>query len=120
MQVANAAIELLSKANLLEMRQGGGVINKFGDLRTYMVQEWRRLSADLIRTPAHDRSALAWKKKAVLTKQFEYFPISAREAAACIAADEAFLDAHPIRRSRKQLIEESAAYWNALKAGDAA
>jgi hypothetical protein len=118
MQLAKVAIQLLTKASRLEMRQGG-IINKFGDLRWSMVQEWRRLYAELIRTPAHDRASLAWKKKAVLKPQFKYFPISAEEAAACIAADEAFLDAHPVRRSREQLIEESAAYWNALKAGGA-
>jgi hypothetical protein len=121
MQVARAALELLDKTHALEIQQRGAfLISKFDNLRTWTLREWRRLYADLIRTPAHDRASLAWKKKAISASSFEYFPVSAQEAADCIAADEAFLDAHPVRRSRKQLIEESAAYWNAQKAGDAA
>jgi hypothetical protein len=75
--------------------------------RQSLVARWRQLRADLIRTPAGDVAQLTQKKALVKSRQFPYTPISMEEALRCIAQDEMFLDAHPVRGGRKPPIGRS-------------
>ncbi|RWD41933.1 MAG: hypothetical protein EOS25_27045 [Mesorhizobium sp.] len=55
--------------------------------------------ADQIRVPAPDLLAVQWKREAAKDR---YLPIGADEVAKLIAADEAFLAAHPITKQPRR------------------
>ncbi|MBZ9760674.1 hypothetical protein LB553_07250 [Mesorhizobium sp. CA8] len=67
-----------------------------GGRRQELVDEWRRLTARQILTPAPDSSALKWKRSAA---KRDLLPISAEQIATAIAADEAWLAAHPTKKT---------------------
>lgn len=61
--------------------------------RAEAIKQWRKAIAAQIRTPAPTRADVTWKVQAA---KDAYLPITPEEVAAAIAADEAFLDAHPV------------------------
>ncbi|RWO54167.1 hypothetical protein [Mesorhizobium sp.] len=67
--------------------------------RTLTVERKRQAVADQIRVPAPDLLAVQWKREAAKDR---YLPISADEVAKLIAADEAFLAAHPITKQPRR------------------
>ena len=69
----------------------------FGRHREAVDRLLRDAEAMQILTPAPDQAALQWKRKVVAAD--EYLPLAAVEIAAAIAADEAWLAAHPTKRS---------------------
>lgn len=70
-------------------------------------EQLRAAIARQILTPAFDQAGVVWKR-AVLADElrsrwpFKYFSITREETEAAIAADEAFLAAHPVRRCRSK------------------
>ncbi|RWO75944.1 MAG: hypothetical protein EOS18_28115 [Mesorhizobium sp.] len=69
------------------------------DKRMISVDRSRQAVADQIRVPAPDLLAVQWKREAAKDR---YLPISADEVAKLIAADEAFLAAHPITKQPRR------------------
>ncbi|RUX26819.1 hypothetical protein EOA13_22130 [Mesorhizobium sp. M7A.F.Ca.US.011.01.1.1] len=68
---------------------------EFEHRRQHCVERRRQAIAEQIRAPAPDRAAVQWKQAAA---KDQCLPIKAAEIAALIAADEAFLAAHPITK----------------------
>ncbi|MER9330535.1 hypothetical protein NKJ26_17025 [Mesorhizobium sp. M0152] len=64
------------------------------------VERWRQAIAEQIRVPAPDLLAVQWKRDVAAKDQC--LPIKAAEIAALIAADEAFLAAHPITKQPRR------------------
>ncbi|TIL84651.1 MAG: hypothetical protein E5Y73_32325 [Mesorhizobium sp.] len=71
----------------------------YSDKRMISVDRSRQAVADQIRVPAPDLLAVQWKREAAKDR---YLPISADEVAKLIAADEAFLAAHPITKQPRR------------------
>ncbi|PAQ09873.1 hypothetical protein [Mesorhizobium temperatum] len=67
--------------------------------RMISVDRSRQAVADQIRVPAPDLLAVQWKREAAKDR---YLPISAVEVARLVAADEAFLAAHPITKQPRR------------------
>ncbi|RWP33002.1 MAG: hypothetical protein E5Y63_31560 [Mesorhizobium sp.] len=69
------------------------------DKRMLSVDRNRQAVADQIRVPAPDLVAVQWKREAAKDR---HLPIGADEVAKLIAADEAFLAAHPITKQPRR------------------
>ncbi|RUU59941.1 hypothetical protein [Mesorhizobium sp. M2C.T.Ca.TU.002.02.1.1] len=67
--------------------------------RANLVNERRRLTALQILTPAPDKGAVKWKRFAAKDR---YLPISHEQIEAAIAADEAWLAAHPTTKEPRR------------------
>jgi len=67
--------------------------------RMDLTTAWRAAVAQQILTPAPDQAAVLWKRAAAKLK---CLPISQEAAAEAIAADEAFLAAHPLTRAQSR------------------
>jgi len=63
--------------------------------RDVCMHEVRKAYAALLRTPAYDRTSVAWKKR---QKTGGYYGFEAEELSRIIEDDEAFLDATPVTR----------------------
>ncbi|SFK72748.1 hypothetical protein [Methylocapsa palsarum] len=66
--------------------------------RSSWLADWRKSVAEQLRTAACDSAGLAWKRR---MEKEPCLSISREEIDAAIAADEAFLAAHPVRRPSK-------------------
>jgi hypothetical protein len=64
-----------------------------------LLSAYRTALARQILTPAYHRANVAWKRR----QDVDYLPIKREEVEAAIAADEAFLAAHPTRRARAKV-----------------
>ncbi len=71
----------------------------YSDKRMLSVDRNRQAVADQIRVPAPDLVAVQWKREAAKDR---YLPIGEDEVAKLIAADEAFLAAHPITKQPRR------------------
>lgn len=71
----------------------------YSDKRMLSVDRNRQAVADQIRVPAPDLLAVQWKREAA---KDSCLPIGADEIAKLIAADEAFLAAHPITKQPRR------------------
>ncbi|RWP40170.1 MAG: hypothetical protein EOR04_19695 [Mesorhizobium sp.] len=71
----------------------------YSDQRTISVGRKRQAVADQIRVPAPDLLAVQWKREAAKDR---YLPIGEDEVSKLIAADEAFLAAHPITKQPRR------------------
>ncbi|MCF6103586.1 hypothetical protein [Mesorhizobium muleiense] len=71
----------------------------YSDKRMISVDRSRQAVADQIRVPAPDLMAVQWKREAAKDR---YLPIGKDEVAKLIAADEAFLAAHPITKQPRR------------------
>lgn len=67
--------------------------------RMTWVNNWRASVASQLLTPAYDSAGLAWKRRAA---KKPCLPITPEEIEKAIAADEAFLAAHPTRRAKSK------------------
>ncbi len=76
-----------------------------------LVIECRAAARAQILTPAYDQAGVAWKRtwlarlQAMSDSPTVYLPINREETEAAIAADEAFLAAHPVKRCRRSKVE---------------
>lgn len=61
-------------------------------------REWRQAVGRQLLTPAPSKVDVAWKRRHADDK---FLSVSRNEIQAAIASDEAFLSAHPIRRTRQ-------------------
>lgn len=64
-----------------------------------LVAKWRQAVADQIQTPAFDQASVQWKRQAA---KKPYLPISGEQIEAAIAADVAWLAAHPSRKEPRR------------------
>lgn len=71
----------------------------YSDKRMLSVDRSRQAVADQIRVPAPDLVAVQWKREAAKDR---HLPIGEDEVAKLIAADEAFLAAHPITKQPRR------------------
>lgn len=62
---------------------------------------WRAAVARQLLTPASQKADIDWKKRQDIT----YLPVDAEDVTRAIAADEAFLAAHPVRVSKRRAAE---------------
>jgi hypothetical protein len=67
--------------------------------RCCCLKRLRQAVADQIRVPAPDLLSVQWKREAA---KDQYLPIDADEVARLVAADEAFLAAHPITKQPRR------------------
>jgi hypothetical protein len=79
--------------------EDAGAADEFNHRRLRCIERWQQAIAEQIRVPAPDRIAVQWKRAASKNK---CLPIEAAEIAALIAADEAFLAAHPITKQPRR------------------
>lgn len=92
---------LLAKNNHARWVLGDAVAADEVEHRRHRVLKgWRHAIAEQIRASAPDRLAVQWKRAAA--KDDSFLPIKAAEIAALIAADEAFLAAHPITKQPRR------------------
>jgi hypothetical protein len=63
--------------------------------RQEAVNQWRAAVAQQILTPSYNRECVTWKLRAA---KRGFLPISDEKIKDAIAADEAFLSAHPLKR----------------------
>jgi hypothetical protein len=62
--------------------------------------EYKSALAQQLLTPAPNKAAVTWKRR----QDLDYLPVSREEVDAAIAADEAYLAAHPTRRVRAKVV----------------
>jgi hypothetical protein len=67
--------------------------------RDQILKRYREALAELLLTPTVRKSDVEWKKRQL--KDLKYVPVDASDVEAAIAADDAFLAAHPIKRTRR-------------------
>lgn len=67
--------------------------------RDGLATAWRAATAQQILTPAPDQAAVTWKRAAA---RLPCLPITKEAAADAIAADEAFLAAHPLTKAKSR------------------
>jgi hypothetical protein len=67
------------------------------DDRWTLLANWRLAIAAQLSTPAPDTRAVAWKKAALEGEQWQWTDLTRERIDRAIAADEAFLNAHPVR-----------------------
>jgi hypothetical protein len=72
------------------------------DERWTLLANWRQAIAQQLLTPAPDTAAVAWKKAALAAGQHEFTDVKTERVDRAIAADLAFLAAHPVRQSRRR------------------
>jgi hypothetical protein len=70
--------------------------------RYSLVDTWRVAVVKQLLTPAPNVAAVAWKRAKFSGSDFCYFPVKPERVERVIADDEAFLAAHPIRRSNSE------------------
>lgn len=99
-----AQLDLLRAEGRLKAAQarmaGGGPIYS-GLMEAEVLAAMRRAEAAQVVVPAPDQAAIAWKRSALRGGRL---PITEEQANAAIAADEAFLAAHPITRAKARSI----------------
>ncbi|KJC60053.1 hypothetical protein UP10_15385 [Bradyrhizobium sp. LTSPM299] len=76
--------------------------NRFG-----LVDKWREAVAKLLLTPAPDTRAVTWKRQQLSSRGFPYLPVSKERVQRVIDEDDAFLKAHPTRRSNSEAMARS-------------
>ncbi len=69
------------------------------DDRWKILAKWRLSVAAQLMTPAPDTRAIAWKKTALAGGQWQWSDLTEERIKPAIAADEAFLNAHPTKKS---------------------
>jgi hypothetical protein len=72
------------------------------DERWTLLANWRQAIAQQLLTPAPDTRAVAWKKAALAADQHEFTDVKTERVDRAIAADLAFLAAHPVRQSNRR------------------
>ena len=70
--------------------------------RWTLLANWRQGIAQQLLTPAPDTRAVAWKKAALAGGQHEITDVKTERVERAIAADLAFLAAHPVRQSKRR------------------
>lgn len=83
--------------------------------RWTILANYRQAIAQQMLTPAPDTLAIAWKKAALASGQHEYTDIKAERIERSIADDEAFLAAHPTRRSNSETMARSREFKDAMR-----
>ena len=71
--------------------------SRFGPIDT-----WREAVAKQLLTPAPDLRAITWKRAKLKSGDFPHLPVKKERVERAIADDEAFLAAHPTRRSKSE------------------
>lgn len=92
------AISLAQSVNLPE---GRGHAAADPETHWALVQEWRTAFARQLLTPAPDLAAVKWKQAVLARGALEHTTVSATDLEQSIAADLAFLAAHPMRLARR-------------------
>jgi hypothetical protein len=72
------------------------------------VKTWREEVAKQLLTPAPTLAVVAWKRAKIKSDEFEQLPITLARAEQAVADDQAFLAAHPTRRSDRNNSEAMA------------
>ena len=68
--------------------------------RFVYVKRWRKALMQQLLMPAPDAGAIAWKLRTFAAGQHEHTDTKPERIERAIAADRAWLDAHPVRQSR--------------------
>jgi hypothetical protein len=65
------------------------------------IGKWREAVVKQLLTPAPDGGAVAWKRAKLQRSDFAYLPVKREWVESAIAADVAFLAAHPTRKAKQ-------------------
>ncbi|MEH2570244.1 hypothetical protein [Bradyrhizobium sp. AZCC 2289] len=83
------------------------------DLR--LLANWRQALARQLLTPAPYASAVAWKRAALKSGQHEYTDVKTERIERVIAADVAWLAAHPVRHDNREAIAHRREFKAAMR-----
>lgn len=83
--------------------------------RLGLVDKWREAVAKKLLTPAPTLADVAWKRAKVRSDEFRQLPITLARAEQAIADDQAFLAAHPTRRSNSEAMAQRREFKDAMR-----
>jgi hypothetical protein len=83
--------------------------------RLGLVDKWREAVAKKLITPAPTLADVAWKRARVKSDDFKQLPITLARAERAIADDQAFLAAHPRRRSNSETMARRREFNDAMR-----
>ena len=83
--------------------------------RFSLVDTWREAVVKQLLTPAPNVAAVAWKRAKFSGSDFPYLPVKPERVERVIADDEAFLAAHPVRRSNSEAMAHRRAFKDAMR-----
>jgi hypothetical protein len=83
--------------------------------RMTLVQRWREAVVKQLLTPAPDMGAVVWKRAQMAGRGFSHLPTSAERVARMIEDDDAFLKAHPARRSNSEAMARKREFNEAMR-----
>jgi hypothetical protein len=92
----------ISCAQRHELPEGNNHPPHDPDERWTLLANWRQAIAQQLLTPAPDTRAVAWKKAVLAAGQHEFTDVKTERVDRAIAADLAFLAAHPVRQSNRR------------------
>jgi hypothetical protein len=90
-------ISAVSRAQSHGIAEGTNHLPHDPDAEWAALANWRLSIAAQLMTPAPDTRAIAWKKTALAGGQWKWSDLTEERIKHAIAADEAFLNAHPTR-----------------------
>lgn len=97
----DAKFRMVSEECLLAFKSGDSAKrDSLNSKRVKALIQWRAAVAAQICTPAPDLSAVKWKQRAA--EKDPYIPVSKQEISKAVAADMAWLAAHPVACRRKK------------------
>ncbi len=83
--------------------------------RFSLVETWRAAVVRQLLTPAPNVADVAWKRAKLGGHDFPYLPVKPERVERVIADDEAFLAAHPVRRSNSEAMAHRRAFKDAMR-----
>jgi hypothetical protein len=91
-------LEAIARAQIHDLPEGNNHPPHDPDERWPLLANWREAIAQQLLTPAPDLAAITWKRGQLAAGGFGHVPVAAERVEQAIAADVAFLAAHPTRR----------------------
>ena len=85
------------------------------ETRAELCDKWHAAVAKQLLTPAPDLAAINWKRAKLKSRDFDYLPIKAPSVERAIANDEAFLVAHPTRRSNSEAMARNREFKETMR-----
>jgi hypothetical protein len=76
--------------------------DEIGENRIMLVKEWRKALVEQMITPAPYVRAIMWKETTLAQGQHQHIGVKDQTLQRAIAADKAFLAAHPVRQIQEQ------------------
>ena len=92
-------MDALKSAQSYDVGDSASLAEPPGD-RITLIGMWRQALAEQLLTRAPNVAAIAWKRAKLEGGRLDYLPVSREQVERAIAADVAFVAAHPTRTKR--------------------